>query len=447
MARAMITPTVSVPPVPTGSSTGRPADARRPATTPTTTGTHAAEHSRLVALTAWLLARMQGLTARLGMQPAGWIVLAIAVISFVAGGGLGWIELRILSVACLVVLACAVVFTLGRQTYAVTLRLQSHQVVVGERALGDLEVVNTSDRRLLPARIELPVGRRLASFGLPSLPGKAAHEEVFAVPTTRRTVIRVGPARTVRGDPLGLMGREILWTSAVDLFVHPRTIRIPGRQGGFIRDLEGHPTSRLTSSDISFHALREYSPGDDRRYVHWKSSAKTGTLLVRQFEETRRSQVAVGLDLGAGSYAGDDEFEVAVSVAGSLALQALRDDNLLTVLTTSHGAGARLRAVSPNRTLDELSTVELRPRGDAFGLARYVHRSEPNASVVALVTGPAADLTALRRASTVFDPDVRVLAIRIELGAPLTVQTTQAISAVTLGALADLPRAVRRASL
>ena len=319
---------------------------------------------RAVVVLGRVLRQLRTVAGRSGMQPAGWTVLAVAIVSLVAGGALGWVELRILAVACLVVLACAVVFTVGRQTYAVTLRLQSSQVVVGERALGDLEVVNTSDRRLLPARIELPVGRRLASFGLPSLPGRAAHEEVFAVPTTRRAVIRVGPARSVRGDPLGLMGREIRWTGAVDLFVHPRTVRIPGRRGGFIRDLEGHATSKLTNSDVSFHALREYTPGDDRRYVHWKSSAKTGTLLVRQFEETLRSHVAVALDLGAGSYDSDEEFETAVSVAGSVALQSLRDDSFLSVLTTA----ARLRAVSPKRTLDELATVELRPRGDAFGL-------------------------------------------------------------------------------
>lgn len=378
----------------------------------------------------------------LGIQPAAWAVLAAAVGCLILGGTLGWVELRIIAVACVVVLLCAIAFTVGRQTYAVRLRLQSQQVVVGERALGDLEVVNTSDRRLLPARIEFPVGRRLASFALPALGGKAAHTEVFAVPTSRRAVISVGPARTVRGDPFGLLAREILWTGAVDLFVHPKTIRIPGRQGGFIRDLEGHTTNQLTSSDVSFHALREYSPGDDRRYVHWKSSAKTGKLLVRQFEETRRSHVAIGLDLGSSSYAAEDEFELAVSVAASLGLQALRDENFLSVLTTD----ARLRAVSPRRTLDEMSAVELRPRGDVFGLARYLQRSEPNASLVSLITGSSADRTTLRRAAGVYDPDVRILAVRIELGAALSVQTTTNTSVVTLGELDDLPRAVRRAA-
>ena len=49
-------------------------------------------------------------------------------------------------------------------------------------------------------------------------------------------------------------------------------------------------------SDLAFHALREYQPGDDRRYIHWRSSAKAGRLLVRQFLDTRRSHVTVIVD-------------------------------------------------------------------------------------------------------------------------------------------------------
>ncbi|MGO1971934.1 MAG: DUF58 domain-containing protein [Propionibacteriaceae bacterium] len=387
-------------------------------------------------------AQLRQWNQKLGVQPPGWILLGLIIVCAVLGGVLGWVELRVVAVAGAVALLAAIGFTLGRQTYAVTLNLHARQVIVGERALGDLAVENTSSRRLLPARIELPVGRRLASFTLPSLGGKASHEEVFAVPTSRRSVIRVGPARTVRGDPFGLMGREILWTEAIDLYVHPRTVRLPGRDGGFIRDLEGHSTAKLTNSDISFHALREYSPGDDRRHVHWRSSARTGTLMVRQFEETRRSQIAIGLDLGANSYDTGDEFELAVSVVGSLSLQALRDENNVTVLTSA----GRLKALSPKRALDELCTVEV-GRGGLQALTSQVRHTDPGASVVSVVTGSNYDQRALRLACAMFDVDVQVLAIRIEWGAEFTVQTTNNLHVITLGDLADLPRAIRRSSL
>ena len=414
----------------------------RPSETSTERTTSETRSERVLGWGRAVKGRLRAWNQKLGVQKPGWILFGLVVAAAMLGGTLGWVELRVVAVAGAIALLAAIGFTLGRQTYAVSLHLHAQQVVVGERALGDLAVENTSSRRLLPARIELPVGRRLASFTLPSLGGKASHEEVFAVPTSRRSVIRVGPARTVRGDPFGLMGRELLWTEAIDLYVHPRTVRLPGREGGFIRDLEGHSTAKLTNSDISFHALREYSPGDDRRHVHWRSSARTGTLMVRQFEETRRSQVAIGLDLGASSYETDEGFELAVSVVGSLSLQALRDENHVTVLTSA----GRLKALSPKRALDELCTVEI-GRGGLQSLTSQIRQADPGASVVSVVTGSHYDNRALRLACAMFDVDVQVLAIRIEMGAELTVQTTNNLHVITLGDLSDLPRAIRRAAL
>ena len=115
-------------------------------------------------------------------------------------------------------------------------------------------------------------------------------------------MVVVGPVRSVRGDPLSLLRRELVWTDATELFVHPRTVPLQGSAAGFIRDLEGQVSRSLTNSDVAFHALRGYVPGDDRRYVHWRTSARTGTLMVRQFEETRRSHLLVALSTAAGDY-------------------------------------------------------------------------------------------------------------------------------------------------
>ena len=119
------------------------------------------------------------------------------------------------------------------------------------------------------------------------------------------------------------MRREIVWSETAELRVHPRTVSISALSTGFIRDLEGFPTRDLTSSDIAFHALREYVPGDDRRYIHWRSSAKTGTFMVRQFEESRRSRLMILLDLEPGAYTDDAEFELAVGAAASVGARAI----------------------------------------------------------------------------------------------------------------------------
>ena len=78
-------------------------------------------------------------------------------------------------------------------------------------------------------------------------------------------------------------------------------------------------TQDLSSSDVSFHALRDYVAGDDRRNIHWKTTARTGRLMVRQFEETRRAHLLIVLDLDHEAWGSDEEFEDGVSAAASLA--------------------------------------------------------------------------------------------------------------------------------
>ncbi len=112
----------------------------------------------------------------------------------------------------------------------------------------------------------------------------------------------------------------------IELLVAPRVTDLPVFAGGLTNDLDGATSQQLSMSDLAFHALREYVPGDDLRHVHWRSSAKAGELLVRQFHETRRGHVTILLDPARSSYPRARDFELAVSVATSIALRAVRDD-------------------------------------------------------------------------------------------------------------------------
>ncbi|MGO7984325.1 hypothetical protein ACC691_41585, partial [Rhizobium johnstonii] len=75
--------------------------------------------------------------------------------------------------------------------------------------------------------------------------------EILPIPTERRGVITIGPVRTVRGDPVGIVRRELTWAQRRELFVHPVTTAIPSVSTGFVRDLEGSPTRDLTASDVA----------------------------------------------------------------------------------------------------------------------------------------------------------------------------------------------------
>lgn len=382
----------------------------------------------------------------------GWAVLVVTVAALIAGLVFGWRELVVIAFVLLAALLIAIGFAIGRSAYAVRLDLALTRVVVGERAVGRIAVTNTSTRSLLPARIELPVGSAFAGFQLPRLAPQAEHDDLFNIPTRRRSVIVVGPVRSVRGDPLGLMRRELRWTDPVDLYVHPRTVPLGGSSAGILRDLEGIESRILSDNDVSFHALREYVPGDDRRYIHWKTSARTGKLMVRQFEETRRSHLALALSTNRSDYTetADDvelgqnaEFELAVSICGSLGVEAIREEFDLTVLTQKQ----TLQSETGRRLLDELSGVEQSDRRESIvQLAKTMSGAAPHASVAFLLFGSTVTPSQLQAASVHIPLGVRVLAVSAQPGAPLSLRQIGDMTLLTVGELSDFPLALRRAN-
>lgn len=372
---------------------------------------------------------------------AGWAVLAAGVIALVVGQIYGWLELLVLAGGFLTLFVVAAAFAIGRHPYQVELRLREGRVVVGERAMGGIEVTNTSTRPVLAARIELPVGPTTASFALPTLGAEAVHDELFAIPTARRGVITVGPVSSVRGDPVGLIRRAVTWTDPEELYVHPRTIRIAGNAAGFLHDLEGQETREITHADLSFHALREYVPGDDRRYVHWRSSAKTGTLMVRQFEETRRSHLVLAVSVQERDYAHEDELELAISAVGSLGLQAIAGEKDLTAMTSHEVLSHRTR----RQFLDNLTQIEMvRSPGGVVEMARSLTREVQRATVAVLAFGSAVSAHDIRAAGAVLPLGVRAVAIQAAPDRDLAVHRLGAVTVLTLPQLEDLPKGWRK---
>ncbi|MET4224139.1 DUF58 domain-containing protein [Oerskovia enterophila] len=422
---------------PARPTTGRAAPARPGRATPSGRGTRL---RRLLAPVTTPVAEALAPVASV-VSPFGWAVLVGTVAAWWTGLLFTWVELLVVAVVLTVALLAAVAFVRGTFKYTVDLDLGQQRVTVGDRAVGRLEVSNQSPRPLLPAVMELPVGAGVASFPVPRLRTGASHEEIFTIPTHRRSVIPVGPVRSVRADPLGLLRREVVWTDPEELFVHPRTKNLSGSSTGFLRDLEGRVTQDISNSDVSFHALRDYVPGDDRRHIHWKTTARTGQLMVRQFEETRRSHLAVILSTRTEDYGHPDEFELAVSSCGSLGLQAIKEDRGLTVLVND----GSLRGDNRVRLLDDLARVETRElRTSLVDVARVATASVTDASVVALVVGSSVTPTELRAASARLPQDVRVMAIQCVPGAKVSRHRIAELVVLTIGELGDLPLALRR---
>ncbi len=386
---------------------------------------------------------MLAVTRVLGVvTPFGWAVLACGAAGWIAGVRLGWKELSILGAACLILAVLALGFTVGRAIVRVDFVLEPQRVTVGTPAAGQVRVTNVARRRLFPIRLELTVGKATALFDLPSLAAEESHDELFVVPTNRRAVIPVGPATTVRGDPLGILRRSVEWTQVTELFVHPRVALLDTLGAGFMRDLEGHSTEDMSMSDLAFHTLRDYVPGDDRRYVHWRSTARTGKLLVRQFVDTRRSHVTVVVDTDPSSYAQDEEFETAVSVAGSLSIRALRDEQDSTIV-----AGNRLiPGLSPRQVLDELCRVVPAPAGLAPAVTQALDYAT-DTSIAVVVTGARRSFTEVRRSVFRIPPEVRTIACVVDASARPKLAEADRLTVLTLSDLGDLAALLRAAVL
>lgn len=372
----------------------------------------------------------------------GFVVICAAVALWILGASFGWQEAKVASLFAVLLLLIAIAFIVGKSMYAVTLDLARTRVAVGDNAIGSIAVTNTSPRTVLPAALELPVGQATALFHLPRMKPEQVHEDLFTIPTTRRAVITVGPVRSVRADPLQLLRRQVLWTEPTDLYVHPRTTSIDGPAAGFLKDLEGLTTKDLTSSDIAFHALRDYVPGDDRRHIHWKTTARTGKLMVRQFEETRRSHMAVALSVNTDEYEHDDDFELAISAAASLGRQAIKENRELSVVTQR----GPIRCETGRNLLDDMTRLAGHTRrGTSVDLARTLSDAVPNASVVFFVVGSKVTPAQLRSAAASVPPGVRAFAIRCFTGAQAARANIADLTVLTLGDLNDLAVVLRKA--
>ena len=383
--------------------------------------------------------------------PAGWGVLAVAALGLALGAGLGWLELWALGAAALVTALVAMLFLIGRPRYDVKLQVNTTRTRVGEPVRASVHLRDKSRVRLWATRVEVAIGSR--SVELPP-PGRAGEGREVAVPAEHRGVVRVGPVRTVRGDPIGLFRRSAEWSEVQEVYVHPETTSLPPTSTGFVRDLEGNPTNDLTSSDISFHALREYRPGDDPRHVYWKAVARTGDLMVRQFEETRRSHLVVAFGADDSSWSSEEEFEMGISAAASLGLRAIRDGRDITVVTSPPARQpgdlpAReptfIPTVSPQRLLDGMSEIEW-ASGDVgvAELASLASATVPGISIVFLLVGSKPAMRELRSWSQRFPVGVQTMAIVCSPGQTPAMQDVSGLSVVRIGYLDDLRLALMK---
>lgn len=382
--------------------------------------------------------------------PTGRFVVVSAAVAFALWAWRGWAEFGFLALTLSASLVAALPWVLGRARYEVSLTLTPRRVSAGETARLVVAVRNVDVRPLRAVRMEVGMtGRDPLRVDVDRLgPQETDEPHTRELEFPRRGVVVAGPVVSVRGDELQLLRRTVRWTGRHELVVHPATVRVRTSVAGLVHDLEGVTSRAITSSDLEFHALRVYEPSDDPRFIHWGASARASTspaptLMMRQFEQTRRSRILVLLATDERWYADDDEFELAVSVAASLGRKVIDDGTGLTVATEDGPLDTRSR----NRFLDETARVIHTPRR-GVGLRRLVAEataSLPDLSVAILIGGSPLLPAVAQSIVSQFPSDTRLVGIRCAPGQTESVVGSR-MRIVRLPALDDLRRLVERVS-
>lgn len=184
-------------------------------------------------------------------------------------------------------------------------RLSSRLVEVRDLVLGDGVL---AEPRVVFVRVA-PCGTRSAGYQL-SLP--------------RRGVYRFGPLRLSSRFPLGIGERGQTFEQSAELFVYPALGRLlPAWQqrDRRLQDSQSATAPRTGLMDDEFHSIREYRPGDNRRAVHWRSSARNAALMVREHQQNRQAEIVLLLDLCSAAAASADDLETAISFAATLCVE------------------------------------------------------------------------------------------------------------------------------
>lgn len=380
------------------------------------------------------------------VTPVGRTVIVAGALALAAGAVLGWRELTTAGSALLLLAGVSALFLLGRPGNVARLEADAERTVVGT-PVGVRVMLGPRVGRGWGNRVEVVVGDEVHEI-VPR--GSRGGVSVLSVPATRRGLIVVGPVRAVRGDPVGLFRREVESTDRIEVRVHPVIAAVPAASSGYVRDLEGTATRDLTASDLAFHALREYRPGDDPRHISWKSTARSGGLMVRQFEETRRSHLLVAFSLAERDYADEEEFELAVSTATSIAVRAVRDGRRVTVVTGDADDQTRPRVlptVGTARLLDAVAEVRFGSARAGIGrLARLAAGTIDGVSLAYLVCGTLPSMRELRSWAVRFPAGAEIVVI---VCGPERLPTLRRIgdhTVLTIGYLDDLGRSLGKAA-
>jgi uncharacterized protein (DUF58 family) len=203
------------------------------------------------------------------------------------------------------------------------------------------------------------VDKRCYFLKLPE--GKSQHT-AYRHTISRRGLYKFNGFRVATKFPFGLFLKSRLEDSESEVLVFPATrpVRLPPPSGQRLGDNQSNKVGRRGE----FFGLREYRDGDDRRSIHWRSSARSDRLLVREYEDESQRRITLLIDNALPLTRGEEEeqaLEDAISLCASLAQAYLERGYALRLIargTLLPFASGEMQTQRVLRTLALLETVE-----------------------------------------------------------------------------------------
>lgn len=298
-----------------------------------------------------------------GMTTRGSSFLAAGIAATVTGYLLAERALLCVGIALTALpLLAALAARRGQYRLSVSRMIRPPRVPAGHTAMVTLRVENISraSTGLLLAEDAVPyaLGAR-PRYVLDKIERKGTRELTYPLRSDLRGKFEIGPLSLRVADSFGLVEISRSLSARTPFVVTPRVVPLARTVISRSWAGEGEGQARLASMAGEDDVIpREYRDGDERRRVHWRSTARYGELMVRREEQRWRNRATVLLDSRSMAHRGSgtaSSFETAVSAAASVGVHVSQEG--LTGQFISDSDIIRAGPFFEDRLLDALAII------------------------------------------------------------------------------------------
>jgi uncharacterized protein (DUF58 family) len=306
------------------------------------------------------------------------------------------------------VLALAVPIAAALVVYRSRVRISNrrsadpNRASAGEAVAIHLAITNRSLLRTGALMLEDQLPAQLtghARFVVAGLAGREARTVSYRMPALARGRYRAGPLRIRLTDPFRMLDVTRSFTTTTEFVVTPIVDTLPSVEPPRSFDIGDNAGSHSVGTHGADDAsTREYRTGDDLRKIHWRSTARTGAMMVRQEERPWQGQTTLLLDTRRTAHVVEappsadaatdprqlSSLEWAISAAASIGTHLMvagRDVGLIDDLVSP----ARRHLGEPGRLAEHLAGIRSAQVSELSSIADLARSAARDSALVAVL--------------------------------------------------------------